>query len=244
MKTSQIVSVVCLVVAAMSTATAHAAYPPACDTTNYRQSFSDKWTFGGFGFRINDSSIPATLSKTGVKKAVAAGGNTWTRMRNLCGRPDISRFFIEFETFDDTDVRDWEDSYNTVAFLYLQYDPGSQEYYLLQPSRCDGAPIGCSHTTHRDGVAYETDIAYNKATKWHTRVRRDIAADAYDLRSVAAHEFGHSIGIGHNSGKKGSDATDAERNQVMYKFSENGETKRYLGKGDIFALCSISETCY
>lgn len=50
-----------------------------------------------------------------------------------------------------------------------------------------------------------------------------------DLQNVATHEFGHAAGLGHPS--------DACLEETMYRFSQNGETKRRtLAAGDIIGI--------
>ena len=77
------------------------------------------------------------------------------------------------------------------------------------------------------------DIHFNKSRSW-IDVEADIAGGGdglggYDLFSVALHEFGHALGLGHSP--------DPE--SIMYHFIASGESKRILSLHDIAGIQSL-----
>jgi len=69
-------------------------------------------------------------------------------------------------------------------------------------------------------------IDFNDDLSWSTTAE----SDKYDVWNVAAHEFGHGLGMGHSS------YTDA----TMYSQTEKGEReKRYLSQDDVDGVTAL-----
>ena len=64
---------------------------------------------------------------------------------------------------------------------------------------CTGGCLAITALVLQSGqVITETDISFNNAATWHTN------GSDYDVQAIAAHEFGHSLGIHHTEVKKAS----------------------------------------
>ena len=84
------------------------------------------------------------------------------------------------------------------------------------------------------GIALEADIAYDMERHWYTGsgtcTTWSPGTPTYDFRSVALHEWGHTMGLGH---------VDDGRGQVMEEYMSHCETLRGWGLGDMNGLHSI-----
>ena len=189
---------------------------------------------------IPGTSPPAPYSKERIRRRIISGARTWTRGRDKCKvdqRPDHPLVYKSEQDSDDQDrsATNFNDDHNVVEFL--ETDQGS----LLAghcPSPEEGFLLGCEHTRSRDGVSLETDIAFNRSKEWWTGIRPVPAGrSAYDLWSLAAHEFGHSLDVAHSSTQDRDDASATRVAQVMYAFFEIREERRFLGIFDFLSVC-------
>jgi hypothetical protein len=103
--------------------------------------------------------------------------------------------------------------------------------------------LACT-TTYGDGHDIsEFDMQFNTHYEFWTGLRA-VPADrthAFDIWSVAAHEFGHAIGFAHTSDDK--NAPSYVQQQVMYRYTPIQDIgHRYMGASDYTALCTL-ESC-
>ncbi|WIE64973.1 matrixin family metalloprotease [Curtobacterium sp. MCLR17_036] len=81
-----------------------------------------------------------------------------------------------------------------------------------------------------DGVAFETDQRYSTKQLWSSTAT--CSGSRYDLRGIATHEWGHSVGLGHTAQRSGL---------VMKPSSTVCDTaQRTLGLGDLRGLAALS----
>lgn len=94
-----------------------------------------------------------------------------------------------------------------------------------------GGTIAVTYTwAYSDGRAAESDAAYNTFYAWGVNGE----SNKMDLQGIAAHELGHTFGLGHS--------TTAAANQclTMYPYGDYGQTyQRTLGDGDILGIEAI-----
>jgi Matrixin len=221
--------------------------PTACNRDNSTPTFDTQgdgqWQSqidGQIKYNIIRSSMPDTLpgsntpyNKERMKRRIISGARTWNRGRDRCGIDRAPNLKFAFHEDGGSDAANWEDGVNTVDFRFTVN--GS----LLAghcPSPEEGFLLGCEHTRHDGGVIFETDIGFNKSKDWWTGIRPVPAGrDAYDLWSVAAHEFGHSLDVAHSSDS--DNATAYRQAQVMYHQFDEREERRRLGLFDLLSAC-------
>jgi hypothetical protein len=147
------------------------------------------------------------------RRAVIRGHHAWDETRNSCGYKDQSNVASSFAGATSRSVHSQADGRNVVDFGRLADLCGS------------GATLACTWTFNRPIT--ETDQRYNSAFRWSTTGR----AGTYDIESAAAHETGHSIGLGH---------TSASPFLTMYPQICAGCTRaRTLARGDVRGLRAI-----
>ncbi len=141
----------------------------------------------------------------------------------------------------------WGDDVNTVEFL---------DDFLIDNIPACQVPgvLACEHTEHAGGTIFESDIAVSKSSRvnsdgnvvavpWWTGVGKVPAnRSSYDIWSIMAHEFGHSVGIAHVSSGDRENLPASVTGQVRYKSFELREERRNLGLSDYRAICTI-QTC-
>jgi hypothetical protein len=168
-------------------------------TRYWRQTM--KWKVG---------KTPSTESADKVVNALRNAQSAWTNNINWCGNPDKANSASDYEGRTDRALA--HDGANTV-------DWGS----LKNTQNCSQA-IACAATWYdEDGDPVESDVRFSGSVSWSV----DPEAGAYDIQSVAVHEFGHVRQFDHVTGSN---------TVVMWPYTTKGETSgRKLGKGDSVA---------
>jgi hypothetical protein len=118
---------------------------------------------------------------TARRRAVMRGHHAWDETRNSCGYADQDNVASSYAGRTAGSVHTRADGRSVVDFGRLAGLCGNP------------ATLACTWTFHRPIT--ETDQRYNSAYRWSQTGR----ADTYDVESAAAHETGHSIGLGHTS---------------------------------------------
>ena len=112
------------------------------------------------------------------------GHQAWDRTRNSCGYRDQRQHHV---------------SLRRVSVSIQRALAGRRAQRGRRRGACPGSAaarwtLACTWTfSGRDGRLAETDQRYGSAWRWSTTGR----AGTYDIESAAAHETGHSIGLGH-----------------------------------------------
>ena len=118
---------------------------------------------------------------TARRRAVVRGHHAWDDTRNSCGYKDQDNVASSYAGRTSVRVHTRADGRSVVDFGGLTGLCGS------------AATLACTWTFNRP--ISESDQRYNSAFRWSTTGR----AGTYDIESAAAHETGHSIGLGHVS---------------------------------------------
>jgi hypothetical protein len=151
------------------------------------------------------------LDPDAVITAVRNAQSQWTKNTNSCGIKDEANPPVSYlgttssaVGHDDESVVDW----------------GS----LKNDQTCSQA-LACAVSWYDDnGSPIESDIRFNTAYEWATNG----ASDAYDIRSVAAHEIGHVLQFDHVD-----NAAKGDEEALMWPYTVAGDTSgRKLGRGE------------
>lgn len=165
------------------------------------------WTY-----RINLSSVPATVGSSNAEKLISNGYSTWA---NILGGK------IAFGRGTDTAVnRASRDGQNIVTW-----------------GRTSGTALAVTYTWYDlTGLAVEIDTIMNNKFSWYWSDPVTWAAGqtcayqgVYDAQNILTHELGHTVGL--------DDEYDPAlfANNTMYGYGSKGETKKNtLTSGDIF----------
>jgi hypothetical protein len=252
MKTVAGCALACLIGAALFAGQATAADPAGCGYVKWRQQGEGQWRFNLLAYRAIRSSFPRTSPDGHVtydldrfRNRVISGANTWFGSRTRCHiQPDgIPRLRYRYDGDSGSSASTWGDNINTVDFRSVSPAPDGGSV-LLDPTNCRFGPttiaLGCEHTLSVDEKIDETDIALNKNVDWWSGIRPVAASrtNAYDLWTVVAHEFGHSVNMAHVVGSASPSDSLAVREQVMYPNISAQEERRYLSGSDLTGFCT------
>ncbi len=189
-----------------------AAQPPAdvkCGSSSQASIGSVYWT------KTRKWWIGATapgLNRDAVINAVRNAQSEWTNDLNWCGIKDQASPPASYQgTTSDDAVKD--DGKSVVDWGSLENDQD-----------CSQA-LACTFTWYNDkGAPVESDLRFNTGYKWSTTG----ASNAYDIQTVAAHEFGHVLQFDHVT----NSAKDDDSN-LMWPYFDTGDTSgRKLGRGE------------
>jgi hypothetical protein len=97
----------------------------------------------------------------------------------------------------------------------------------LSKSACGGAAIACTWVWQSGDDYTEADTRFATDVKWSNSG----ADGAYDYRGIAAHEFGHSIGL--------ADLDDSGKLTMHFQGALGYTGQRTLGRGDILGLRAL-----
>lgn len=147
------------------------------------------------------------------RRAIVRGHHAWDETRNSCGYKDQHNVASSYAGRTSVSVHTQADGRSVVDFGRLTRLCGN------------AVTLACTWTFNRP--ISESDQRYNSAFRWSTTG----SAGTYDIESAAAHETGHTIGLGH----AGSSAF-----LTMYPQICSGCTRaRTLARGDVRGLRAI-----
>lgn len=190
--------------AAVTTATAG----DTCTNTQYAP-WTGIWTSRTYGYRVNRSRF--NYNDTTVA-SIVRGHTNWDTTYNSCGLNDITNLTSFHLGTTASTIHTYPDGESVV-------DRGD-----MAAIACPGALACTMNFMDGTGATVESDQRYNQNTTFS-----NVGADgAYDYQSVATHESGHTIGLGH---------ANSSANLTMYYAIGQGETQaRSLAKGDIMGM--------
>jgi hypothetical protein len=139
-------------------------------------AISLKWRAGTISYFVNAARIPSNLSSADFQAAVVRGFNTWNDVPTATVDFQFAGF-VNNTPFDEDDV-------NTIGFLQRP----ELERVL--------ASTGFTYDT-RTGELIEADIFFNGSFDWSTS--QGGQSGRFDIQSIAAHEAGHFLGLGHSA---------------------------------------------
>ena len=195
-------------VAARAAAVTTAAAGDTCTNTQY-SPWTGIWTSRAYGYRVNRSRF--NYNDTTVASLVR-GHTNWDTTYNSCGLNDITNLTSFHLGTTASTIHTYPDGESVV-------DRGD-----MAAISCPGALACTMNFMDGTGATIESDQRYNQNTTFSNVG----ASGAYDYQSVATHESGHTIGLGH------ANSSDA---LTMYYAIGAGETKaRSLAKGDVMGM--------
>jgi matrixin len=147
------------------------------------------------------------------RRAIVRGHHAWDDTRNSCGYTDQDNVFSSYRGTTGGSIHTVADGRSVVDFGRLDALCGS------------AATLACTWTFNNPIT--ETDQRYNRAFRWSTTRRQGY----YDVESAAAHETGHTIGLGH---------AGTSPFLTMYQQICAGCTRgRTLGRGDVRGMRAL-----
>lgn len=140
------------------------------------------------------------------------GAHSWNELNNPCGFNDLTDWTLDYKGRSQIG---WNpgDTYSRIDF-------GATSVV------CNGAALACTITPTRS----EFDIRFNPYYSWST-IGSSCGANR-DVWSVAAHEFGHTVSLGHVG-------TSTWLTMYTYPGEPGRCFARSLGRGDILGLRAI-----
>ncbi len=191
-----------------ATGAAAALASDACTNAQYTL-WLGAWASRSYSYRINRSKF--NYNDTTVA-SIVDGHTNWDTTYNSCGLNDITNLSSHYLGSTSAGIHTVPDGQSIT-------DRGN-----LANVGCAGA-LACTWLfTDAAGNATETDQRFSDAFTFSNVG----AAGAYDFESVATHESGHGIGLGHASSSSAL---------TMYPSISAGSTAaRTLAKGDVMGL--------
>lgn len=176
--------------------------------------FNLSWWGRAFSYRAKTTTMPAGDT---TRSHITLGHHAWNNTVNGCGLGDQNNITMSYAGSTSTGVHTVTDGINAIDF-------GN-----MANVDCSGA-LACTYTfAGAGGQAIETDQRYDSSTSWSHSGQ----SGKYDVWSVASHETGHSIGLGHVGGS-GHDFL------TMYPYVQTGQIRmRDLARGDVLGMRAI-----
>lgn len=190
---------------------ASAAAKSACDDKTHAES-PGTWPDNHYAWRWNAKTFGSSSSTlTAFKKAHQQWNNTVT---DCSGLKDTTKFTT---TYDGTTTKTAgvTDGVNTVDKADLSKSP------------CGSTAIACTWVWWVGDSYVEADTRFGTDVKWSNQG----ADGAYDYQGIAAHEFGHAIGL--------SDLDDGGKLTMHFQGTLGYTGQRTLGRGDILGARAL-----
>jgi hypothetical protein len=180
-----------------------------------------KWRAGTISYFVRNEGVP-NVSASAFRDAVERGFQTW----NAVETAEADFQFAGFTNLRPFDV----DDVNTIGFR----NRPDLERVL--------ASTGFTYIVST-GELVEADIFFNSRFQWTTAAAGE--AGRFDVQSIATHEAGHFLGLGHSAlgetVRQGSGRRVIAAEAVMFPiaFSAGGTNERTLRADDIAGVSDI-----
>jgi hypothetical protein len=190
------------------------------------QAVTLRWSSSPIRYFLNDQNLPAGMTATAFQSAVNSAFGTWSGVQGAN---------VKFQHVGN------------IGSLPFDEDGVSVIGYLPRPDldRVLGATTYVVDAS--TGAVVESDIFFNAAYPWSTAAAGD--SSGYDLQSIALHEIGHLLGLGHSAlGETELRATGGRRviasGAVMFPiaFSAGNIEGRTLKADDIAGISDLYST--
>ena len=197
-----------------ATGTVHAATPQDTSATVKCGSSSQTPIGPDFWRQTRNWSVGATpkgMDRSEGDQGAQGAMGEWVNNVNHCGIADKASPPMSYE--GETTRKAGQDGVSVVDWASLQNDQDCKD------------ALACTVTAYdAEGNPVESDTRFNTFYKWSMTG----AKDAYDIQSVAAHEWGHILQLDHSENANKNDNT-----LVMWPYVDIGDTSgRKLGRGD------------
>jgi hypothetical protein len=178
---------------------------------NGAYSTFSRWPGARYSYQVNARTLSSAF-----RSAVIRGHHAWDRTRNNCGYGDQDNITSSYRGDFRGSIHTIPDGRSMVDFGRLDATCGS------------AVTLACTWTfSGADGRIVETDQRYGSTWRWSVHG----SPGTYDVESAAAHETGHSIGLGH---------ANASPYLTMYHQICAGCTRaRTLARGDVRGLRAL-----
>ena len=189
---------------------ATAAATSACDDATHAES-PGAWPGNHYAWRWNAKSFGSAEHAERPQARARAVGRDVDRLPGLQGHHLVHRQLRRHD--------------HTARGRERRGEHGRQGRPLK--SSCGAPAIACTWVWRVDDDYTETDTRFADDVKWSNKG----AAGAYDYQGIAAHEFGHSIGL--------SDLDESGKLTMYFQGTLGYTGQRTLGRGDILGARAI-----
>lgn len=191
--------------------------PSACSDS--KKNLTSSWWHTTFHWMFKSGSKPSSMTTNTAELELKRAMRNITRSRNDCGRPDeVSATAVyEGRTTRGTHIGGnssctVSDNHNVVAFGNLS-----------------SSTVGFTCWWYSGSHTVEADVQLNKSD-FNWAATAGTCFDAYIVRAVATHEFGHVFGLGHVSQGNHANLT---MSTAIYPCDDSDSS---LGLGDTLGL--------
>lgn len=199
--------------------------PTTANCTNDPGVTSDAWSPTGWTTEVDSArlltrTVPTTIQKVGgtasstdIRSEMQSAFDAWWGAEH-----QAPKFTVTADT-TSTQTRQAADRQDDLLF-----------------GKTPGSAIAATYTWRWSDGMVESDVVFSTRMPWGLVPHTDGCTESwvrYDVQSIAEHEFGHVLGLGHAS-------TSDDRWNTMYSYGYTGETlKRTLGSGDALGLATL-----